>query len=171
MLYCIGGYLRKYHSSQKKISTWLLVYVACVIACWGMQFVMRRLDVKDPTRWEAYNSPIVLLMGISLVLIFANLNLSGWMKKVPAFLSPAAFGVYLIHMHPVIWENLSDCSFAQFAAWPTWIMLPLAVAFALAIYLTCSGADLIRHYLFDLLKIKKRLSKLDTKILSDGGNT
>lgn len=53
VLYCVGGYLRKYHSGQKKISIWLLVYAACVMACWGIQFVMRRMDVKDPTRWEA----------------------------------------------------------------------------------------------------------------------
>lgn len=132
---------------------------------------MRHVGIENPTRLELYTSPFLLLMGIALVQLFANLKLADPVIKVTEFFAPVAFGVYLIHVHPLVWEFVFDCSFAGFATYPTWAIIPLLIGLAVALYLLCSGIDLIRHYLFQILKIKKHLSKLDEKILPDGGNT
>lgn len=171
VLYCIGGYLGKYHSEQKAPARWFVVYVGCVAICWTAQYTMRRLGIEDPTRLEAYNSPVMLLMGIALVQMFASIKLPNWLAKLSGFLVPASFGVYLIYVHPLLWTNIWRNAFRKFAAYPAWTMVPLLIGLSVAVYLVCSAIDLIRHYLFKAIRLKALLSKLDEKILPDGGNT
>lgn len=170
MLYCVGGYLGKYQIKPKKIIC-LAVYIGCVALAWVAQYMMRQLGMDKPTRLEFYNSPFMLIMGVMLVLLFANMKLPGWVKKAAGFLAPASFGVFLIHVHPVLWEVVWKGAFTKFGTYPTWATVPLAVGLALAIYLLCSAADLVRHYLFKATKVKMLLSKFDKKLLpDDGGN-
>ena len=53
-----------------------------------------------------YTSPTILLASVALLLLFARLRLRGLWEKAAVFLSPMAFGVYLIHTQPLVWANL-----------------------------------------------------------------
>ena len=104
-------------------------------------------------------------MGIALVLLFSNMHLPKWLSKTVTFLAPASFGVYLIHLHPFVRNHILLDRFVSFADKPVWVLLPLVLGLTAGIYAVCSGIDLLRHWMFRLLKIKERLTKLENKIL------
>lgn len=83
----------------------------------------------------------------------------------------AAFGVYLIHVHPLLWSNVWKNASRKFATYPAWSVVFLVVGLSLAVYLLCTAIDLIRHYLLKAVRLKVLRSKLDEEILPDGGNT
>ncbi len=76
-------------------------------------------------------------------------------------LSPAALGVYIIHVHPLVWNYVPrDClTFA--AAYPVWRMLLWVVALAFGIYLICSLIDVVRIRLFQAVGVPVLCRKLD----------
>ena len=169
VLYCLGAYLKKYDIRLKKPAVGLAIYLGCCAACWGAQFLLTKLQIGSPDRLEGYNSPFVLLMGIMLVLLFANLRLPKWLGKTVTFLAPASFGVYLIHLHPLVRNHMFLDATAGLADKPVWLLVPIVFAVTAGIYAVCSAIDLLRHWLFRLLDVKGRLQKLESKILPEDG--
>lgn len=169
ILYCIGGYLAKYKIEIKK-SVSALLYLGCVAICWLSQFVLKKIGFSSPERLEAYNSPFVLLMAVFLVLLFANMKLPKIIAKVVSILAPASFAVYLIHLHPLVRNNLLLDAFTKFGQLPTVLVVIFAILATIVIYLLCSGIDYIRLFLFKLFKIKDLSKKLDVYIFKNGGN-
>ena len=171
VLYCIGGYIRKYQLRFKKPLIVLLLYAGCILACVVARFLMSQLGAESVERLEAYNSPVMVFMAIVLVVFFANMKLSNWIEKLSSFFAPVSFGVFLINTHPVVFRKILKGAFAWVASCPVWSLIPLTVVVAVGVYIVCAGVDLIRHYIFKAIKLKTLLSKLDEKILPDGGNT
>lgn len=164
VLYCVGGYLGKYEIDIKRPAA-AGICGACVAFCWTAQYLMRSLGIGSENRLEAYNSPVMLLMGIALLLFFAHIRLPGWLEKTVKVLAPASFGVYLIHLHPFVFKFLLLDRFKPLADCPAWTMIPLVLGLTLGIYLACSGIDLLRNWLFRALKVKQRLAALENKLL------
>ncbi len=165
VLYCMGVYLKKYGIRIKKPVVGVAVYLGCCLACWAAQFLLTKMQMDAPNRLEGYNSPFVVLMGVVLVLLFANLRLPQWLGKTVTFLAPASFGVYLIHVHPLVMWNILEDAFLHLAEKPVWLLVPIVFAVTAGIYAICSAIDLLRHWLFRLLDIKGRLQRLESKIL------
>lgn len=102
-----------------------------------------------------YTLPTVLLAAAILVIFFARLKLNDGLKKIIAVFAPSAFGVYIIHGDPFVWDYFIKEKFAVYADYrPVW-MLAAVLGTALLIYLLCSGIDMIRFWIFKLLKIKE----------------
>lgn len=169
VLYCVGAYLGKYGVSFKKPSKALLLYVGSVAVCWVSQFALRRLGVGGANRLEGYNSPFVFLMGIALVLLFANMQVPKWLAKLSAIFAPVSFGVYLVHLHPMIHDHVMLNAFVFLAKLPAWTMIPVAIGLTVAIFLICAAIDYVRLGLFRLLRIKQLLVKLESKFFPNNG--
>ena len=167
VLYCVGGYLGKYGVRMKRPGAMVGIYGAGLVLCWAAQYLMRGLGIGSENRLEAYNSPVMLLMAVALLLFFAHIRLPGWLEKTVKVLAPASFGVYLIHLHPLVRNFLLLDRFKSLADCPAWAMIPLVLGLTLGIYLACSGIDLLRHWLFRALKVKQRLAKLENKLLPE----
>lgn len=171
ILYCVGGYLGKYQVKFKKPAIAFWIYLACVGVCWAAQFVFTRMGIGSPGRLEGYNSPFVFLMGVMLVILFADMKVPKWLGKIVAFLAPASFGVYLIHLHPLVRNHILLDAFANLGNQPVWVLVPLAFVLTIGIYLVCSAVDLLRNYLFKLCKVKTILTCFEKKLFSNhGGN-
>ena len=151
VLYCVGGYIGKYG--------------ACVLIVCGAEQIFSHYKEAIHNRLAAYNSPFVLLMAVGLLTAFAGLQLPKWMTKGVGWLAPLSFGVYLIHLHPFVRNNLLMDAFAELVRYPAVTMIPLGLGLTAAIYLVCSAIDLVRHHLFRWLKLKERLRKLEEKHL------
>lgn len=164
VLYCLGGYLAKYRKSWKNGLLCLLGYGFCVFVCWAAQYILRHLGVEKPTRLENYNSPVMVLQAVFLLLLFANLKLPKWLAKITAFFAPAAFGVYLIHTHPVVYSEILTGAFKKLSGYPTGKTVLAMIGACAGIYVACMAIDLVRHYLFRALRLKEFLSKLDEKL-------
>ena len=169
MLYLVGGYLRKYEIPQKLsrkkavvvfcIST-LLAWLSKVVIEWGTN---RMLGYPaGGTSFVSYVSPFIVINAVALLCFFARTEFrSKALRKGIAVLSPAALGVYIIHVHPLVWNYvLRDClTFA--AAYPVWRMLLWVVALAFGIYLICSLIDVVRIRLFQAVGVPVLCRKLD----------
>ena len=108
----------------------------------------------DKVLLTAYTSPTVLLAAVALVLCFAELNIGPRFGRFIESVSPLAFSVYLIHAHPLIWEHWLAGRFAALAVKPPVSLAAGVLGGAIAIYLVCSLADVLRAGLFRLFRVK-----------------
>lgn len=172
ILYLIGGWIKKYGIDQKirrryaillfGLSTLLVLLSKIVLEVltfkiWGA--------AKYGGMFVSYTSPMILLNGVALLCVFAQTDFKTKIgKNMVHLLSPAALGVYLIHVHPLVWEYGIKGVSAAFAE-DTPICLAISVlGLALAIYLVCSVVDLLRLKLFTLLRVQNRLKIIDERL-------
>lgn len=102
----------------------------------------------------SYISPTILLSGVFLFLVFANASEIRPLQKLIRLIAPASLGVYLIHVHPIIW-NLVPNLFKSFVNYNPIIMTLLILAAAVGVYLLCTIVELVRIKLFAWFRIKK----------------
>ena len=168
VLYMIGGVIRL-HGEEMKSYRWirrhaLPLYLLGTTATWGLKIFGggRSTGIRflfgRTIPWDVlykYNSPAIILSSIALFALFSGWkpgkNICRWI----AVLSPATFGVYLIHVHPQIWEFAFKDAFASFVHLKADV-LPFAVlGTAAVIFLICAAIDLLRIRLFRLLKKRR----------------
>ena len=81
-----------------------------------------------------------------------------------SLVSPAAFGVYLIHVHPQIWQYYMKDAYKSFGNLNAYL-LPFAVlGTATVVFIVCVVIDLLRGKVFEILKVKESCQALMEKI-------
>ena len=112
-----------------------------------------------------YNAnELALELRKALLLIFRGITLPKWVKTAVKILSPAAFGVYITHMHPEIWNRVIVGKFGSLGADNPLLMVLEVLGAVLILYLGFSVIDLVRGWIFKLLKVKERLTALEIKL-------
>lgn len=164
-LYVIGAALKKI-KIEKLIRNkywYLILYVLTAVMAWGGKFISEyhtKLNggFKNDEVFLQYNSIFILLSGMFLVLFFANLNINNdKFKKVIRFLAPAAFGVYIIHVNPLMFQLPFWGKLMQLSQKPLYLMVLGVLLNSLIVFVLCLAADLVRIQLFRLLHINKFL--------------
>ena len=170
-LYLLGGCIGRFgwfrNISKPKL---LLIYGGSILLAWGTKLILE--TISSPTVYKftysevliRYKSPTILIAAVALLLLFSSLNLPKILKITVKFLAPAAFGVYIIHMHPKIWNTVIVGKFAPLATDGICWMILKTLGTVLILYLAFSLLDLLRHWLFRGLKLKERLSAFEEKI-------
>jgi len=157
-LYTIGGYLRKYGSKVIgcNCKIWLVLYLGSTTISWGFKIVMTVINTflgKEllPTGLLiSYTSPTMLLSGIGLTMLFANLKIeSAKTIKIIKAISPLAFSVYIIHCHPLIYRLLLTKRFEVYAKYNVLGMFALIILTATIIFMACISVDIMRKSLFE----------------------
>ena len=170
-LYLTGGYIRRFDVlGRVKKSRFLIVYCATVAVSAVLKLLTQSLSMqlegalKHNTLFYQYTSLNICICAVSLLLFFRGLNVRAGVCRAVAFLTPMTFGVYLIHDHPLIRSYVIKryLGFMQKMNAPLMILCVLLTA--VGIYVVCSGIDFLRVKLFDLLKVKPRLEKLEDGI-------
>lgn len=108
-----------------------------------------------------YTSPFIVLAAMSLLLIFGSMSFSESVKKMIMLISPLSFGVYLLHDHPLVRSYVMTDRFAFITNGSVSKMLLFFFGIILAIFVVGCCVDAVRSKLFQLLHIRKSLSKLD----------
>ena len=86
------------------------------------------------------------------------------MGKVLAWMQPFVFQVYIIHLHPFVWNGIILSGFTHFAK-KAWYTLPLWVGgAALMIFLVCMSVDIFRHYLFKYTGVYRCIEWVSNKL-------
>lgn len=173
ILYLIGGYIKKYGLLEKwKMKTLLLGYVLMVTGTWISKYIIEIGTLKIVHKAKGgnylirYTSPTILLSGIFLLLIFKNMKIGDTAKKLIKVLSPLAFSVYLIHVHPLVWDNFMFERFVKYADLPWYLEVIAVLGTGLAIYIAGSAIDMVREKMFKVLKIKKHLVQIESKVMN-----
>ena len=93
------------------------------------------------SQYVSYTSPTILLGSCALFFLFSLMPCSKKSSRVASFLAPSALSVYLIHVHPLIWNHLMlYFAIGHFPSGPmlfVWVIIA-----ALCIYLVCTIIDL-----------------------------
>jgi len=171
ILYVVGACVRKNGLWEKASQPALLgVWFGCSAASLALRVAAEQIGIRltgAAYRAEfllAYFSPFLVLGSIALLLFFSRLQCGKAAKRLIAFLAPAAFGVYVIHRHPLIWEHLLYHRFAAFADLSPLALVGAVLLSALGIFAVCLLIDLLRVRVFQLLKIRQRCLALEEKI-------
>ena len=167
-LYLLGGILRLYGRQERKLLRWAAVYLGCVLVTWLVKLAGDRLwmartwHLCDKVLLTTYTSPTILLAAAALVLCFTGLRIGPGFGSFIEKASPLAFSVYLIHAHPLIWEHWLAGRFAFLADKPPVLLTLGVLGGAFGIYAVCSLADILRAWLFRLLRVKAFSQRLET---------
>ena len=161
LLYVVGAYISKYCEDFKMppYLCFVLYFVSIIIT------LIEHLTVKKSVL-VGYTSPTILFCGIILLIGFSQLKINK-LGGIISFFAPLSFSVYLIHVNPLVWKHFMKDRFTEIAALSLPQMVLCILITAVCLYLICSAIDLIRHYLFKLLKLKHGLMLLENKLIKD----
>ena len=165
-IYLLGACIKKLnlvsHSKKKK---YFILYFFCILITWSSKILVEKFPISgftlDSSFLIHYTSPFIVLAAISLLLIFGSMNFSESVKKMIMLISPLSFGVYLLHDHPLVRSYVMTERFAFITNGSVSKMLLFFFGIILAIFVVGCCVDAVRSKLFQLLHIRKSLSKLD----------
>lgn len=151
LLYLLGACLKRMHIVEKiPRNLCLLTYV-----------IGATITLLFPEKLQNYVSPTVLIGSMALLLWFSKLNPGNWMCKVISKLAPLSFGVYLIHVHPLIFKKVITGLFIPLSSLRTrWIIIALPLC-VLGLYTACTLIDGIRSFLFRKLGINRLCEEIE----------
>ena len=160
LLYLLGGYLKLY----RPLSHWrpfrgVMIYAVCILLSWGYKLLAERFTGLGLAGTSGnlinYTSPTILLASVALLTAFAALKLSVPVRRIVGICSPLAFSVYLIHAQPLVWSHFIQNGFILLPQFSLIGFVVGTLIIALGIYFLCSVIDLIRFFVFRLLRIRK----------------
>lgn len=169
VLYLVGGYVKLYNPF-KDIKTWklTLILIGLIIITWLSKIIIEFATLKilgqvnGSTILISYLSPTIFMVSVLFLLVFSRINVKH--HKLIAFFAPVSFGVYLIHVHSLIFSYVVKDFAVSFASFNPILMVLAVIGSAVAIYIVCSLIDYIRLLLFKLLRIKAILLTVENKI-------
>lgn len=167
ILYIVGACIHKYDIPAKIKTGWtFLLFLLAVLITLISKIALNYIGFEQyDDILISYTSPTIIVSGIALFIIFAKLDEIRPLQKVINFLAPASLGVYLIHVHPIIWQYLIADFSLSFLNYNPIVMVLMVLGASCGIYLLCSAIELGRIKLFALLRIKDLCSKIDHFIL------
>lgn len=157
VLYLIGGFLKKSDSEKNLMDKYkVLVIVTCV----SVLYITKLLNLQLINKIVfANNSPIVLVLAVTVFEIFKNatINCSSKTNKILKTFSTSAFGVYLLHdgiIRDYIWNYIKAFYDKPRTIFCLIIFLPIMIFFV-GVCIDC-----IRVHIIAIAK-KKTLTKLN----------
>lgn len=174
MLYLLGGIINKCNLFSK-MKSWvaILLYLLMVVITWLERLVCDYVNInlapaeKFIPRLTTYISPTVFFCGIFLVVGFSKLKISKIPTKLIAFFAPMSFSVYLIHENPYVRENVIKKIAEDFPKFNSFMLVASVIATILAVYVVCAFIDIIREWIFKILRIKKVLVYLEKRFIKN----
>ena len=122
-----------------------------------LRFVPGSLFVRD-------TSPTVLLCAAALLVAFARFKPGRKLTEFAVLFAPAAFGVYLLHVSPLVFEHVIGNRFAFIGRLP-FPLIPFSVLASAGVILVVGlAADKVRILLFKALGVPKLCRKAEKSI-------
>ena len=161
VMYILGAAIRHHGLLQNRRARFYAAVFGGAIACnWIVKFGLAYLSVRLTGGENAhtnvsleYTSPTIIAASVTLLILFSRINLGKVALTLVKFLSPLAFGVYLIHMQPMLWTLFGEAPFAYLVEFPLYKAAPWFVAIVVSVYLACSLLEWVRRLLFKLLHV------------------
>lgn len=181
-MYLLGGYFKKYGFNfgfKKSTMLFVLLISVCIMVAslYGLQkFVVPKfsgsgINFDGTILFDYYNSPLVLLNSIIVMYLCVSIaeikNIV--VSKVLVWISNVSLGVYIIHAHPFVLDNILT---GKTFGWAVFSNPILTVAVSLGVVLVVLFAtgllEQLRMILFKVCGldncIKKAGAKLDRKL-------
>ena len=171
IVYLFGAYIRKYDICEKITSLKCIVgFFAMIILTFVSKITIRFLtksvfgQAKFEDTFISYISITILLSAVFLFLLCLKIKINSLASKFSCFVSPAALGVYLIHVHPLVFKFLIKDAFVWVATESPVTMILCVTVASLAIFVLCTVIELLRIRIFKLIKVSKLSEFIARKI-------
>ncbi|MDE6766967.1 MAG: acyltransferase, partial [Eubacterium sp.] len=164
-VYILGAVLKRFDESGKlkniKPVCMIATMLACTVIMWGIKYICDSQSEPIETKFIInYISPFVVMIAAALLIFFSKIKISLAFQKIIAFLSPAAFGVYVIHVNRRVWIWFTEQVEPLFGM-RLLKVLPCIIFAVLFVYIVCSFADILRAKMFKLIGVDKLCRKAD----------
>lgn len=101
LLYIVGAIIRKF-KYESYFQSWKVIFGILLLT--SLTFVLYLFNYEH---WRSYSSPTVTLQGILIFLLCLSIkNIPPSLEKIVLLLSPLTLGVYLFHVHPLIFRRI-----------------------------------------------------------------
>lgn len=168
LMYLAGGYVRRFNVQVKKRRAFC-VWLLCAAATFLSVFVLMAATQKILGRAVGfqilvrYTSPTMVAMSVALLLIFKEIKVTGnTAQKAAAVCGACSFGVYLVHLHPLIKQHILIGLVAEHLYDSVVKILALYSALTAVIFVLSFAVDFIRLNIFKLLRVKECCKRIDT---------
>jgi surface polysaccharide O-acyltransferase-like enzyme len=171
-LYIIGACIKKcdwWNTLESRLAS--TIYLSYILISWGIKISFEGITTclfgysKAGYTFISYTSPTMVLAAVALFISFKNATVSPKLTRLISQLSPAAFGVYLIHEHQYIKEHLIVGKFSFLCEYNTPLMVIGVIASALLIFSGCLFIDWVRCKIFKSMHVKEFLEKIESKYI------
>lgn len=170
VMYLVGGYIRIHVHRPVRRSvayTGLASYVLLSLFIFVQKLVVEQKlfveQAENPYFYDnySYTSPYIALSAVGLFLFFVYLNpKKKKQRRLIRFFSQTAFGVYLFHTQPLIWESLITDRFAVFGQYATPAMVLACVAVSIGIFIACALLEKIRALIVRFSGVEYALKRI-----------
>lgn len=159
ILYTIGAWIKKCNVFlYLKNSKLLILGGTCILLTWSIKIFLRN------TEWSTllvnYTSFTVVFMAFVFLAIFSKLKIGKVGEKIIRFIAPSTFGVYLIHVHPILYNYLLKDAFLWCVSSSWWMLIIETFVSTFVIFSVCIMIETIRLWLFRVLKVDQLIDKI-----------
>lgn len=169
VLYMLGGTLHKIQYSYTfNIYVIKRITFIVVLFTWLSKIILEILTLniigraKFGTFFIKYSSPTILVIGCGLLLIFSNIKCN--QIKLMKWITPLIFSAYLIQDNKYVRQYIISDRFSYLAEQNVIIMFGGVLLFALLCFMIAILIDSVRYSIFNKLRIKERVKKIEDKI-------
>jgi surface polysaccharide O-acyltransferase-like enzyme len=180
LLALVGAYIKKFPPFPGTKWRFLALWLGCSLVSFAVKAVLQNHPigvggVVFGGDWMmSFTSPPTLLGAAALLVFFSRLELSGAALRFTKFFAPASFGVYLLHVHPCVWNVLLAGAFVPLLKLPA-ALVPLAVLIsAAAVFFVCAIVEKLRALVYKLLRVGSlaefvgaKLTKLGDRVFGE----
>lgn len=159
VMYVFGAYFKLYGIPKFAHPLACLgIFLAATTVAWAQKVGF--IPIGEAGVLIGYTSPLMVVMALSLLWLFARVNVRG---KVCGFvithLGKATFGVFLVHVGAMVW-NFIGGRWAHFGEMSPLGMTLMVFAATLSMYLICSAYSLLRIWLFKICHVHRAVDKI-----------
>ena len=121
-LYIIGAYIGKYYVIYSGLKKYIYCFI-CIFIYSSISYTYYKVYFNELYLGNGYyqrrivfllkfmlndrfDSLLFITQAITVCLFFMQIHYNKYLAKVICFLGPLAFGIYLIHIHPIILNNV-----------------------------------------------------------------
>lgn len=161
-LYILGAWIKRIDLVNRMRPAVALVGM---LLCGAVTWIVRELV---PERFKLrllvnYTSPTVLFMAVAYLVLFARMRVGRRTAGVIAFFAPASFGVYLLHVHPLVWYRILPRIFLWISKEPV-LMAAEVLGCAVVLLALFMLIEKLRLWLFRVLQIDRLVGMIGSKL-------
>ena len=185
IFYITGAYFGKFKNDNNNISRikkyiycliYILIYIISTYLCIQSPYFIintNNPNFKDKIKlliklvFVFRNTSIVeVLQSISIVLFLTSIKYNKYIAKIITFIGPLVFGVYLIHVNPIIYTLFKKHFHTNYSSnLPLNTVLKIIALKSLQTFIICIIIDYFRNLLFRICQIRT-ISILIEKLIS-----
>ncbi len=157
-LYLIGGYIALYKnkfklSNIKAFGIWLFCTLLTFGSKIGIDILFKfKTNSYDQTGLISYTSITVLIASIIIIMKISSMDVKRFKSPIK-FIGKLTFGIYLVHVNDLVWNNIFVNAFSRFSSYNPVIMTLAIICAALSVFVISGLIEFIRKSTFKLLHV------------------